>query len=453
MLRRLLFPVVILALVACGGESDDTGGELESVNQRQRTAAPTVTPSPPGPTPTTESPEDAITSIQFENVPNDLTGHLVLTWGGALFVAPFDGTTVESVVKDQFVRSVHGYNVITSSFNTQDNTQDVSLFDIATNESVKLTELPVDYLIRTDKWSPDNQWFTAHIEKDGPSFEYGGQTFYARDQVDYVLFRTNGEEVELPITPPDNETQVGAGWLTDNTLLIADGIAQSRVARILHLDPATGEVAELDIPAISRNAFRYLTFYYSEFVMAEMNRDLEEYGLELAPVDFIAEFGIPQAIAPDNSYSIKIDLQGSGIAGVCADYYVTQQPIEASFSTRMLYRGKAQQVSDLILHNEQVYYFHTVSPSCQENDLQVELMRITNFDNPIVETLYSAKPAAEIEAQGVYDPLLHDHYLLWTAVEERDAKLLLTDMNSGDTVTLASMPDRGLPNLYSVLEE
>ncbi len=446
----------MVGLVACGGESSDTGGEIESANQRQRTAAPTATPSPLGPAPTTDSPEVAITSVQLENVPADLTGHLVLTWGEALFITPLDGTAVEPVLKDQFVRWIHGDIAITGSFNVEDNTQDVSLFDITTGESVTLTTLPDDHMLRPDKWSPDGQWLTMHIDKQGPTFEYEGQPFFTSEPVDYMLFSITGEQVELPITPPTNETQVGAGWLMDNTLLIADGVTQSSVAHVLHVDPTTDEVTELDIPAMSRNNFMFLTFYYSEFAMEQMNRDLEEYGLELAPVDFDFAFGIPQVIAPDNSYSVKIDLQGSGIAGVCGDYYVTQQPIEAAFTTRMLYSGKARQVSDLILHDEQVYYFHTMSPTCEENDLQVELMRITNFDNPIVETLYTAKPATEIEAQGVYGHLLHDHYLLWTAIEDDNTNIFLTDMNTGETRILMSAPyveGQAIPHLYAVMED
>jgi hypothetical protein len=207
---------------------------------------------------------------------------------------------------------------------------------------------------------------------------------------------------------------------------------------------------------MSRNNFMFLTSYYSDFTLDQMNRDLEEYGLELAPADFDFAFGIPQVIAPDNSYSVKIDLQGSGIAGVCADYYVTQQPVEASFSTRMLYSGRALRVSDLILHNEQVYYFHTVSPTCEENNLQVELMRITNFDDPVVESLYTAKPAPEMEANGVYDHMLHDHYLLWTTIEDDTLNIFLTDMNTGETRSLLSAPyveGQGIPDLYAVMED
>lgn len=185
-----------------------------------------------------------------------------------------------------------------------------------------------------------------------------------------------------------------------------------------------------------------------------MNDNLEEYGLELAPIDFVAG-RIRQVFAPDHSYRIKLGLPGFGYAGVCGDYHLTQEPIEAAFSTRLLHSGKAQRVSEPILFDDRVYYFQTTSPSCSEDDLQIDLMMAENFGDPVVETVYTVQTAPEIEREPVEYHLLYDHYLLWSAVEARNATIFLTDLDSVETRSLLSAPyveGQGIPFLYAVID-
>lgn len=250
-MKKLLFVVIIMVLVACGSKSPDSSHEIESANQRQHTVAPT--PSPPEPIPTIETPP--IISLQLENMPDDLTGHLVLTWGEALFVAPFDGTTVEPVLEGIYVDSVYEDLLVTVSRNGAENPQDVSVFNAVTGEQIPLITLEADYYAQVDKWSPDGQWFTMHINKWSNIELSPGMWSYSIEPTDYVLFRVNGEQVELPITLPAGGGWPSSGWLTDNTLLLVDGSSQRQI-RLLWFDPTSGDVTELlDMPSTSPNIF------------------------------------------------------------------------------------------------------------------------------------------------------------------------------------------------------
>ncbi|MCI0708694.1 MAG: hypothetical protein L0154_00885 [Chloroflexi bacterium] len=428
-MKKFLLIVIIIVLVACG--SSDSDGEIESVNQDQPTAAPSVTPSPLEPTPTIDTPP--ITSVQLENVPNDLTGHLVLTWGEALFVAPLDGTAVEPVLEGIYVDNVHENLLVTVSRNGAENPQDVSVFNAAIGEQIPLITLEAGYYAQVDKWSPDGQWFTMHINKWSNIELSPGMWSYSVEPSDYALFGVNGDRVELPITLSAGGGRAASGWLTDNTLLVVDS------TRLLHVDPVSGDVTELDMSDAARINFGPLGHSYSEFEYDMMNNNLKEYGLELAPVDFVAG-RIRQVFAPDHSYRVQLGLPGFGYAGVCGDYHLTQEPIEAAFTTRLLHSGKALRVSEPILFDGRVYYFQTTSLTCSEDDLQIDLMRVGNFENPVIETLYTAQTAAELEREPLEYHLVYDHYLLWSAIEDRNANIFLTDMNTGNTRVLLTAP-------------
>jgi hypothetical protein len=446
MLKRLLLVLLIVSLTACGEDSSEENGGIESANQEQRSAntdtAPTIVPAIRVP---------AVSSVQLENVPDQLAGQLVMTWDGSLFVVPFDGTSAEPLLKNVAVRGVHGNKIITVT-DQANPSHSVSLLDSNTGEQTRLFDLEPDEAVRVDKWSPNGQWFTMHIEKTLNELPGGNRFSLTGEPIDYVLFDTDGRQIELPITSPEGTTRAGGGWLSDNTLLIADGINQRRVTRLLRFDPISGDVNELDLSDISENFFSILIGFYSDFARERLNSDLETLGLELVHLE--GAYDLPRVVAPDDSYSVELDLQGWGTAGVCAQYWVTQEAREESFTTRLLHSGDAQNVSNPLLNDERVYFFQTASPTCLEDDLQVNLMRIENFENPAVDILYTAKPASEFTATMTYSYLEHGQYLLWTAINGANTEIFVTDLNANETTVLLSVPytdGQEIPTLNAVI--
>ena len=451
MLKKFILIIVMLLLAGCGNDSQESDSKIESANQNRRTPEPTATSEG------TRAPaitNGEIENIQLENIPDDLTGHLVLTWEDKVFAVPLDGSAAESMAEEVFIRDVYEDVAITGSLNDDDSGQDVSLLNLATGETVNLTTIQDDYFVRVDKRSPDGQWFTLLVEQpdeEPPTDMLAGA--FLLETVDYLLFNNEGVQVELPISQLDGDTRVGSGWLTDNTLVVADGIGPQGVSRVLHVDPATGESNELELDDASRSKFIYLSFFYSDLARDEMNIELARYNLELAPGG--TEIAFPYTTAPDFSYGIQSVMQGPGSGDTCNGYVISQEPLKELFVPRVLYTGNAYRMSDPVIFDDRVYFVQAISASCQENDLQVELLRIEDFESPVVETLYSAESVFELTDGSLYSVLQHDHYLLWSGVDGDEAQVYLTDLSTEETVILFSHPYQEaskIPYLYSVFE-
>lgn len=440
---RLRFLLVLVILLAACNSSDGNTSQpgLQSANQQQRSS--TTTPEP-SVAPTLAVVDASTTSeLRLQNIPTDLTGDLYLTLNNNLYNVSLEGENTELLLSNAVVDLVRDsmayYNVP-----QEDGTRTFFSLNLTNGQSSELFTLEPDKLAHFIRWSPDGNWFAVEIGQiDNVTITRGtfSSQFEWFEVLEMRVYNNDGTRVDLPEPEITDDLQYSILFLTDSTLLVR--ATTSRVGHLFnlwHVDQFSSSVQHLDIEMgaqmIFSRVFELFTVWNEPIATA--NSLLRPYGLEIfPPTDALRT---PSVLAPDDAFRIDIENDFSNNI-LCQEYFVMQKPEEELFLPRQLDTFFAAVVSRPFLIDSNVFYLRAVSPSCLPGDFTVELVHITNFEQPTATTLYQADYAA-----GESFPMLNyvatadSEYLFWSAIESERLVLLLTEIESGETRQVMALP-------------
>jgi hypothetical protein len=439
--------LLILILTACNNSDDvrDEGG-IASAKRSNATIAITQTPTLP---PTLESIETSdVADLKLQNIPNDLSGDLYLTVNRGLYRISLDGNAVEQLEQNVFLEDRRGSTIYYSGTNDSGRQAYFSL-DIETNDKQELFLVPDGQQARIQSWSPDGQWIIAEFRRArdyyvNPWLE--PQNFDILTLVDRQVYRVDGTLVDLPEPPVTDGLAYSQMFLTDSTLLVR--AVTTRIGyldTLYHFDQSSGSARELELSMGEEmdvsGLFNVNATIIWDRIYPPASAVLARYNLAVAPPDDYWSTSYKLTSQP-----YFIDMQrGPRKANGCRDYFVMYESEDPDHDPVQIATFEAKSISEMFFKQERMSLLR--ARNCEPTTAPtVELVTIRGFPHEtVVETIREfATDVAEWNEGDMpiinYASTENNNYLFWSIIADAGVNVLLTQLDTGETKAVLSIP-------------
>lgn len=447
----VMVAIVALILSACGGEdkAEISGSSNSPTDSNESSNSDTSTSSDSSTENVSFSADSIFADIRVPSTNDlmlpavpELEGSLIFSRGGSLYHGAFDGEAAQFLVADISAATVdlspNGEYVAYTSPGVR---RLKMLFQDL--ESTEITELvPISGSFRQiaghiTGWSPDQQWVIVN-DTIGPK-----QTVVSVDgATSYEL----GDSV-YPM------------WLSDNRVLLVDvdlpliQAAQNFEPQVVEdfsvYDPSTEELTALDIPTDAVQS----PLDYNGIVVA-----LESEGLTLADTPDL--FGYTVFDSDDASrYTVQLPQTTQSFTPEHCNVWTIDKLSEDGTVETAYSAEDVLWITDLtLLVDRSILFLQWSAPDCSPDDMEIALMRMM----PDGETVQVVNGISRIEEgrnnlnvlpfnQGHRYAISPDgQYVVYPTGnnETMSAKLNLTDINTGETITLLEAASASSANAF-----
>lgn len=432
-MQRLSLLLIILGslLIACTGQNDAV---LESAPTR-----PPITTSAHSNTQPSTNPTVTV------------NGAIAYLQGGTLYRLSGESATPQPLADgiDSIINQ-HGSSLIT--YDAAD--QHLLMVDAITGTTTTI-DLPANLVPDTVRWSPDEQWLV--VGSRHPALT--GLPATMRVPLSHqILMDTNGTLVDLPTlttTLASQSVQYYGYWLTDSTLLLyadlhePDGRpVRDQTPALWQINPATGIVTSHEVMDGMERIIPSYFFGPAPEIEAQFNAALELLGgYEAAPPP-AADRG---TIVQDAERTFQIETVAFPTSEGCLSVTLNRKPLSALFIPAPIYSDThTASLSDLILLDDGsvVFLRHTSTACGSPEDLQ-QLIRA--YPDETEQVLSTQRGLATDACCQAINRSADGTTLVWVSQSQDTINLVVTDLSTGETITVLSQPtepDRLITAVY-----